>query len=866
MPKRHEPRTMPLLIATCILVSVSFIPSVIGEAAGRDVAIDIALDSIHRSHDSIEIPVLLTGLGIDELYELTWTLYSDNSSSGSVLIQGEETWTSATINHNTAVTLEMFYDGQLWYEIEFELFESGTKVTELSERFSVFRQSLQPQFTGMFVFGDSLSDTGNTKDSWLNLPDVPPYYNGRFSNGPIWVDTISAELGFQLTHGLGTAAGEIRAFGGSQTGQGYSFFVIPNVGTQINNFLLNVQSNFSADDLIVLWAGGNDFIYGSAEPNETLANMASHITQLAGAGAETLFVPNLPPLETTPEMQSRSTAEQQAMADKIAYYNLILDSELALLRNSLGVNIISADTHSIFADLVLHKEYFGLTDVTSPACVSSGNLLPLPICNYGDPVASNEYEYLFFDKAHPTQTAHSIIAEYGLGALGEPDTDGDGVIDVDDACEWTPTNQSADFSGCSWQQLDDDGDGVLNGEDHCPGTALGDQVDAKGCSGWQQDSDGDGLLDAEDACPFSNSLSTDYDQDGCMDFEDADDDGDGVSDVHDRCPQGELNWTSTSSSDFDGDGCHDLIEDDDDDDDGLSDTEESAMGTDPFDSDTDDDGVLDGDDAFPLDPTQDSDFDQDGYGDDPMGTDPDSHPVDPTQWRDHDGDGHGDNPNGTDADAFPSDSTQWSDEDGDGYGDEPDGTMADGCPDTWGNSSLPEYGCPDSDGDGWRDEVDSFPFDPTEWRDSDGDGVGDNSDDFPEFSTQTTDSDGDGYGDNPHGVMPDAFPEDGGEWNDTDGDGVGDNSDLCISPASSLVDDTGCPPADDEAGIDEGEAGADSAGESGGAADDGASESGDYQYGESQPFFSVTSLVIVSILVIAMIIVAMQDKRGRQRD
>ena len=45
-------------------------------------------------------------------------------------------------------------------------------------------------FTALYVFGDSLSDTGRS-------PATPStnYFNGRFSNGPLWVEYLSADLG-----------------------------------------------------------------------------------------------------------------------------------------------------------------------------------------------------------------------------------------------------------------------------------------------------------------------------------------------------------------------------------------------------------------------------------------------------------------------------------------------------------------------------------------------------------------------------------------------------------------------------------------------------------------------------------------------
>src|SRR5262249_12459629 len=48
----------------------------------------------------------------------------------------------------------------------------------------------------LVVFGDSLSDAGNAALATGGaLPDPTLYYHGRFSNGPIWVDTLAKYLG-----------------------------------------------------------------------------------------------------------------------------------------------------------------------------------------------------------------------------------------------------------------------------------------------------------------------------------------------------------------------------------------------------------------------------------------------------------------------------------------------------------------------------------------------------------------------------------------------------------------------------------------------------------------------------------------------
>jgi hypothetical protein len=92
----------------------------------------------------------------------------------------------------------------------------------------------------------------------------------------------------------------------------------------------------------------------------------------------------------------------------------------------------------------------------------------------------------------------------------------------------------------------------------------------------------------------------------------------------------------------------------------------------------------------------------------------------------------------------------------------------------------------DTDNDGVIDNLDAFPFDPTETADSDSDGYGDNSDVFPQDANEWLDTDGDGTGNNSDtdddndGVADtsDALPLDPNETNDADSDGVGANSDA----------------------------------------------------------------------------------------
>ena len=108
------------------------------------------------------------------------------------------------------------------------------------------------------------------------------------------------------------------------------------------------------------------------------------------------------------------------------------------------------------------------------------------------------------------------------GGCPWPDTDKDGVFDKDDAC--IDVAGPKENKGCPWK--DSDGDTLLDNVDACP-TVAG-PVENKGCP-WP-DTDGDGVLDKDDACPNEAGPAENK---GCPEL---DADKDGVLDKDDACP------------------------------------------------------------------------------------------------------------------------------------------------------------------------------------------------------------------------------------------------------------------------------------------------------------------------------------------
>ena len=175
------------------------------------------------------------------------------------------------------------------------------------------------------------------------------------------------------------------------------------------------------------------------------------------------------------------------------------------------------------------------------------------------------------------------------GNACDNDDDGDGVADTSD-----------DFPLNANESVNDDADTVGNNADNCPLDTNENQLDTDNdglgdvCD---DDSDNDGKADASDNCPVNpNTAQLDTDSDGAGDVCDTDIDGDGVDNSLDNCPS----VNSANITDTDSDGLGDVC-DLDDDNDTLTDVEEGFKGTNPLLADSDSDGFDDAIDNCPAD-------------------------------------------------------------------------------------------------------------------------------------------------------------------------------------------------------------------------------------------------------------------------
>jgi phospholipase/lecithinase/hemolysin len=291
--------------------------------------------------------------------------------------------------------------------------------------------------SNLFVFGDSLSDSGNagvlTGGNFTPLP----YVGNRASNGPVAVEYLwkmfnPGDNSFQPSLSGGTNYSILGATTGKKNNLEVGNVPGPPLNTsfinrgnasQLNQFT-TVNPSFDAEtSLFLLWLFPNDVFYclntpsgtgncnsagtsSGADPTTTnlsavpalaVNNLIASINTLADAGARNFLVVNSPDLGSTPAF--RGTGNQTLMTLLSSEFNTALENQLNTLATAKPqLDIEQFQLDDALNSLIADPSGSGFTNVTQ-ACVTSTSL------------CSDPSSYLFWDNLHPTTRTHEIIAQ-----------------------------------------------------------------------------------------------------------------------------------------------------------------------------------------------------------------------------------------------------------------------------------------------------------------------------------------------------------------------------------------------------------------------------------------------------------------------
>ncbi len=281
------------------------------------------------------------------------------------------------------------------------------------------------KFDTLIDFGDSLSDIGNDLSiTFGSAPGAPGYYQGRFSNGPIWVDQLAKRLNLAAPK-PSASKGNDYAYGGVTTGTGSTvlnpngFIKIraPNIETQVTNWAKDNTATNS--QLFTLLGGGNDFfavIDGSSKvtAQSVADNLRDSIQALYDDKARNVIIGNLPDLGLIPRYLK--TAKQAQATKLTADFNTALTNDLdALVKKDAGLNLYRLDLYDQFNSVIKNPKAYGLTNVTDAAYTGDTDY-----AGKGKVVAADPSKYLFWDSVHPTTVTQVGIGDLAFGLLPEP--------------------------------------------------------------------------------------------------------------------------------------------------------------------------------------------------------------------------------------------------------------------------------------------------------------------------------------------------------------------------------------------------------------------------------------------------------------
>jgi outer membrane lipase/esterase len=290
-------------------------------------------------------------------------------------------------------------------------------------------------FTGVFVFGDSLSDAGLYRPGLAALVGAQAAAGlGRFTTnpGPVWAEIIAQTYG-----GNGAPSNA----GGGNYAQGGMRVALPSpaslvgpggaqrpVSTQITEFLATRGGAADPGALYSVWAGANDIFAnsgllqaGAIDVATFSANLQAaanaqiaQIGRLRAAGARYILVFNIPDIGITPGFVGTPGAAQATQA--AAGYNTALFTGL----QATGQRVIPVDAFSILNDVRANASAFGFTNVTGVACLPVGS--SSLTCSAANSVPGSAQTYLFADAVHPTSAAHRIIADVVVALIEGPNS------------------------------------------------------------------------------------------------------------------------------------------------------------------------------------------------------------------------------------------------------------------------------------------------------------------------------------------------------------------------------------------------------------------------------------------------------------
>jgi len=251
-----------------------------------------------------------------------------------------------------------------------------------------------PSYNALYVFGSSWADTRNG-----------PHWQGHYSNGPMWPEFLSTNLG------LAYIRTNNRAVGGSASSV---------VLSQVTSFRPPANPELC---LYHFWAGYTDFIQNpdnfrsesiwDGRIRSWVGSISNGVVRLYDKGARSIVVPNVFDRSREPWFIrdfGANTANQTLCRQRITDFNTALAAALEKIdRAKPDLRLYTLNMQSKLDDLITNAPSYGFTK-TYPGAIDDPSLANKSFTGPGQ-------DYLFWDQNHATSKAHEFITAWNLEAI-----------------------------------------------------------------------------------------------------------------------------------------------------------------------------------------------------------------------------------------------------------------------------------------------------------------------------------------------------------------------------------------------------------------------------------------------------------------
>lgn len=275
----------------------------------------------------------------------------------------------------------------------------------------------------VIVFGDSLSDNGNLYE-FMNhqLPLSPPYYQGRFTNGPVWIELLMEKLYPKNS----VEKLQDYAFGGAGISLDDSDETSFSLQQQIQNYFDENHNIANPEAMYVIWMGANNYFNLPENQDEVIRNVnrviERSISKLVKNGARNFLLINLPDLSKTPaaiEFEAGPELKYMSQEHNRQFAEVVRRMKAKYTR----VRFVAYDVTKVMGDIVDNPQKYGFIDSvhTCYEHLMNANIQDETVrkSRFLSNISSIAYPqaldncdgYLFFDLYHPSERAHVIMAD-----------------------------------------------------------------------------------------------------------------------------------------------------------------------------------------------------------------------------------------------------------------------------------------------------------------------------------------------------------------------------------------------------------------------------------------------------------------------